>query len=157
MTNHRILSNSFDLKNLISMYISFEKLFRAKKFLVYKHLEYVLRKKPSIIKMNSSSLNQTFDQFLNSLSLFWLIDIVYLYIVPLIGISGTILNIINVWIFSHNDFGQPSFFYLRVMSGFHLVNTFLVIAYGICFSPRFLPRVNTYYTALVQLIYVPIG
>ena len=110
-----------------------------------------------IITMNSS-LNQTFDQFLNSLNDIWLIDIVYLYIFPLISISGTLFNILNLWIFSHKDFAsQPSFFYLRVMSGFHLVCTILVIAYGICFSPRFLPRVNTYYTSLVQLIYVPIG
>ena len=109
--------------------------------------------------MNSSSniSYQTLGQFLDSLGGFWFIDIIYLYLLPFIGVSGTIFNILNLWIFSHKEFSQPSFFYFRVMSGFHLVDTLLVIAYGICFSPRFLPIVNTYYTSLVQLIYIPIG
>jgi hypothetical protein len=110
--------------------------------------------------MNASSSNfsnQTLDQFLDSIGDVGPVDLVYLYLLPFIGVSGTIFNIINLWIFSHKEFSQPSFFYFRVMSGFHLIDTMLVIAYGICFSPRYLPRVNTYYTALVQLIYIPIG
>ena len=107
--------------------------------------------------MNSSSLNQTFDEFLDSIGDVGPVDLVYLYLLPFIGVSGTIFNIINVWIFSHKDFSQPSFFYLRVMSGFHMVGTMSAIAYGICFSPRFLPRVNTYAIAVVQLIHVPLG
>ena len=106
----------------------------------------------------NSSLNQTFDQFLDSIGDIWQVNIVFLYIFPLIGVSGTIFNTLNLWIFSHKEFAsQPSFFYLRVMSGFHMVCTILVIAYGICYSPRFLPRVDTYYTSLVQVIYIPIG
>jgi len=111
--------------------------------------------------MNSSSnftfQNQTFAEFLDSLGDIWLIDIIYLYIFPLIGLSGTIFNVFNVWIFYRREFDQPNFFYFRVMSAFYLADTILVNGYGICYSPRYLPKVNTYYTVLVQLIYVPIG
>ena len=107
---------------------------------------------------NFSFKNQTFDEFFDSIGDVWLIDVIYLYIFPLIGVSGTIFNIINIWIFSQRDFSMSYFFYFRVLSAFYLIDTLLVNGYGICYSPRLLPLgANTQLTVLVQLIYVPIG
>ena len=106
---------------------------------------------------NFSFQNQTFDEFFDSIGDVWIIDVIYLYIFPLIGVIGTIFNIINIWIFSQREFSMPYFFYFRVLSAFYLIDTILVIGYGICYSPRLLPKVNTELTVLVQLIYVPIG
>ena len=88
---------------------------------------------------NFSFKNQTFDEFFDSIGDVWLIDVIYLYIFPLIGVSGTIFNIINIWIFSQRDFSMSYFFYFRVLSAFFLIDTLLVNAYGICYSPRLLP------------------
>lgn len=44
---------------------------------------------------NRTYINLTFDQFLDSIDDIWLIDIAYLYIIPIIGIIGTIFNAIN--------------------------------------------------------------
>ena len=113
--------------------------------------------------MNTSNNNQTkilnltFDQFLDSIGDISQIDIVYLYIFPVIGIIGTILNIINTRIFFHKKFDKPNFIYYKVISIAYLVDTVLVNAYGICYSPRYLPYPNTNITVMVQLIYVPIG
>ncbi len=110
--------------------------------------------------MNSSPYqtyqNQTFDEYLDSIGDIWFIDIIYLYIFPFIGVCGTILNIINVWIFSHKEFKENLFFYIRVMSVLNLILTLFAIGYGICFSPRYLPKVNTYFTNIGQIIYISI-
>ena len=109
------------------------------------------------METNNSFENTTFDEFLVSIGDIWLIDIIYLFILPLIGITGSILNAFSIWIFFLKDFTRKNFFLCQVLSVVNFICTFLTIAYGICFSPRYLPFSDTYIMTLVQLIYIPIS
>jgi len=106
---------------------------------------------------NSTFVNQTLDQFLDSIGDVWYLDLVYMCLFPIISFFGIIFNAANVWIFFHKDFAQPNFFYFRITSIFYLIHSFWIAAYGICASPRYMPYSNTYIITLVQLIYIPLG
>ena len=111
-----------------------------------------------ISSQNTDFLNQTFAEFLDSIGYVWFVDMTYLTLFPIIGMTGTIFNIINAWIYSNKEFDQPFFFYFRLLSVVQCVYTFLAIAYGISYSPRYFPfGADSYILILVQLIYIPIG
>ena len=84
-------------------------------------------------------LNQTFAEILDSIGYVCFVDMIYLTLFPIIGITGTIFNIINAWIYFNKEFDQPGFFYFKLLSVVQCGNTFLAIAYGISYSPRYFP------------------
>jgi hypothetical protein len=94
----------------------------------------------------------TFEDFLDSIGDVKIIDLIYLVVLPFIGLLGFFLNLTSMLIFFKNEFSHPMFVYYRVLTIFYASHLFFLFPYGICFSPRYLylplpKKINTHFTA----------
>jgi hypothetical protein len=74
------------------------------------------------------------------------------FILPMTSLVGLALCLLSVWIFSHEKFKDPVFFYYRLLCIIYIIHLMHNIPRGIFFSPRYLQNINTYISS-IYLIY----
>ena len=108
--------------------------------------------------MNSNSTENkwdSIDELLDSLG-FLPIDVyIYQLIIPAIGSIGIVLNLISLTIFFKKMFTTSTYDYFRIITISHLIQLLFAIPYGICFTPKYFPNIDSYSCAIVQSAYIP--
>ena len=101
--------------------------------------------------------NFTLQDFLDYLGDSKYVDIFYLYAFPITGALGVVLSTLNVWIFLQKEFSQPCYDYYRVLTVNYLIELIFCIPYGLCYSPRYLPQLDSHACTLYEIFYVPLA
>ena len=111
---------------------------------------------------NESLINSTLTSTLEAPSLDQLLDslgfdewktIIATFVIPTISFIGIIFCSLSVWIFFQKNFKDPVFFYYRPLCIVYIIHLIHNIPCGLLFSPRYLPQINTYFSALYIIYY----
>jgi hypothetical protein len=95
------------------------------------------------------------DELLDSLG-FLPIDIyIYQIIIPIIGSLSILLSIISIWILFDKKFTSSTYDYFKIITLSHIIQLALAIPYGMCFTPKYFPKMDSYSCAIVQSAYIP--
>ena len=106
--------------------------------------------------MNASNSSITsLDELLDSLGFFPIDIYIYQLIIPAIGSIGFVLNFISLAIFFKKMFTAQTYDYFRIITISHLIQLLFAIPYGICFTPKYFPYMDSYSCAIVQSAYIP--
>jgi len=95
------------------------------------------------------------DDLLDSLGFLPINIYIYGIIIPVIALIGLVLGILVVFIFFKKKFSASIYWYFRVISIANLIQLAFAIPYGICFTPTYIPSMDSYACALVQSAYIP--
>jgi len=108
----------------------------------------------SLINSNlTSSLEPpSLDQLLDSLGFDLWKTILATFIIPATSFIGIIFCSLSAWIFFQKNFKDPVFFYYRLLCIVYIIHLIHNIPYGLLFSPRYIPQMNTYLSSF-YLIY----
>jgi hypothetical protein len=95
------------------------------------------------------------DELLDSLG-FLPIDIyIYQIIIPIIGSLSILLSLISIWILYDKKFSASTYDYFRIITLSHIIQLAFAIPYGVCFTPKYFPKMDSYSCAIVQSAYIP--
>ena len=97
-----------------------------------------------ILTAGSNTSFSSLTAALNSIAFFYPIEILYLSIFLSFSVSGVLLNIISLFIFSQKQFQIPLYIYLRCISFVGIVGNLVAIIRGIMSCPDFLPAANNF-------------
>jgi hypothetical protein len=104
---------------------------------------------------NESSMIYPLDDLLFSFG-YWPISVqTYGIIIPMIALIGCILCALSLWIFYKKKFSAPIYWYFRVINITNIIQLAFAIPFGICFSPKYIPSMDSYACAIVQCAYLP--
>ena len=108
-------------------------------------------------QINSSSLVESeipsLDQLLDSLGFDQWKTIIASFVIPIISLIGIFLCLLSVWIFFQKRFKDPVFVYYRLLCIVYIIHLVHNIPFGLLFSPRYFPQINTYFTSLFLIYY----
>ena len=105
---------------------------------------------------NSSSTNiLTLDQLLDGLGFRKWEDILNKFLWPILNLSGVCTCSLSAWIFLKHQrkFGDPIFFYYRLLTLVYMFVSIINIPMSVCFSPRFFHAMDTYSCTIYNIIY----
>ena len=82
---------------------------------------------------------------------------IYIYeiIIPIIASIGIVLCLISTRILFEKIFTSITYVYFRVIAISYIVQLMFAIPYGVCFTPKYFPSMNSYSCAIVQCAYIP--
>jgi hypothetical protein len=60
-----------------------------------------------------------------------------------------------MWILFDKKFTASTYNYFRIITLSHIVQLAFAIPYGMCYTPAFFPKMNSYSCAIVQCVYIP--
>jgi len=104
---------------------------------------------------NESSLIYPLDDLLFSFG-YWPISVqTYGIIIPIVALIGCILCTLSLGIFFKKKFSASIYWYFRVITTTNIIQLAFAILYGICFTPKYIPSMDSYACALVQCAYLP--
>ena len=104
---------------------------------------------------NSNESAYPLYELLDSLG-FLPIDIyIYEIIIPIIASFGVFLSLISAWIFFKKTFSASTYNYFRIIPLSHVIQLMFAIPYGMCFTPKYFPNMDSYSCAIVQCAYIP--
>ena len=75
------------------------------------------------------------------------------FVLPIISLIGAFFCSLSAYIFFHRKFAEPVFVYYRLLCLvfiFHLIQT---IPYGLVFSPKYFPQINTHHSAIYMIYF----
>jgi len=107
------------------------------------------------VSSNSSSIFDTIDDLLVSLDITPICYIIYQLVLPVVGVIGFALCLINLLIFWRKKFKKPINQYYRLIASLNVFAMLFSVPYGLCFTPKYFPSMNSYACAIVQCIYIP--
>lgn len=74
------------------------------------------------------------------------------FLLPSLSLIGAILCSLSCWLFYRKCFFKDQvFFYYRLLCFINMVRLIHGIPFGILFSPRYIPQINTYYSTFIQI------
>ncbi len=73
---------------------------------------------------------------------------------PSVSLLWIILCSISAFVFFQPKFLDPSFFYYRLLYLFYIIHLLIGIPYGLLFSPRYFPQINTYLSSTYNMYYI---
>ena len=97
------------------------------------------------------------DMLLDSLGFNTWITVTSSFVLPIMSLIGTILCSLSAYIFFHRRFINPIYFYYRLLCIVYIVHLIHGIPFGLVFSPRYFPRINTYVSSIYLIYYVNIS
>ena len=105
--------------------------------------------------MNSSKNNLTLDQLLDELGFQKWEDTLNKIVLPIINLLSICTCSLSAWIFFKRwkKFGEPIFFYYRLLTLIYAFVSVINIPMGICFSPRLFHVMDTYSCTIYNIIY----
>jgi len=106
---------------------------------------------------NQSSTIYPLDDLLYSLGFLPISIYICEIILPIVAFIGCILCTLSLWIFFNRKFTATIYWYFRVVTIANLIQLAFAIPYGICFTPKYFPSMNSYSCAIVQCAYIPFG
>ena len=81
--------------------------------------------------------------------------VIYEFVIPSIGLVGLILCTISIWIFFvKKAFKNQIYDYYRFLVTVYWIHLLLSIPYGLFFTPRYFPSINSYPWAILQSFYI---
>ncbi len=105
---------------------------------------------------NESSMIYPLDDLLFSFG-YWPISVqTYGIIIPVIAFIGFILCTLSLGIFYKKKFSASIYWYFRVITIANLTQLAFAIPYGICYTPKYFPYMDSYLCAIVQCAYLPL-
>ncbi len=104
---------------------------------------------------NESSMIYPLDDLLFSFGYLPISVQTYGIIIPIIAFIGCILCTLSLGIFFKKKFSAPIYWYFRVVTIANIIQLAFAIPFGICFSPKYIPNMDSYSCALVQCAYLP--
>ena len=108
--------------------------------------------------MSNDSIKQpSLDQLLDSLGYTQWITVTSTFIIPSISLAGILLCSMSALIFFQPRFVNPVFYYYRLLCFVYIVQLAHGIAYGLLFSPRYLPRLDSYACSLYHIYYAVVS
>ncbi len=75
------------------------------------------------------------------------------FILPLISLVGIFCCMLSFVIFLQRSFKDPSFFYYRLLCFVYTLQLIHGVPYGLLFTPRYFPRINTYFSSIYLIYY----
>jgi len=83
---------------------------------------------------------------------------IYIYeiVIPIIAFIGFILCTLSLWIFFKKKFSASIYWYFRVLTLANSIHLAMAMPYGICFTPKYFPNMDTYSCVIVQWVYIPL-
>jgi hypothetical protein len=75
------------------------------------------------------------------------------FVLPALSFIGLVLCTLSIWIFFHEKFKDPVFFYYRLLCLVYIIHLAHNIPGGLLFTPRYFPKISTYSTAIYQIYY----
>jgi hypothetical protein len=93
------------------------------------------------------------DQLLDSLGFDLWKTISATFVIPSFSLIGAILCLLSLWIFFKKKFKDPVFFYYRLLCIVYIIHLLHTIIFGFLFSPRYFPRMNTYFSSIYLIYY----
>jgi hypothetical protein len=104
---------------------------------------------------NESSIMYSLDDLLDLVGILPIDIYTYHFIIPVIAFIGCILCTLSLWIFFKKKFSAPIYWYFKAISIANIIQLVFAIPYGICFTPKYIPNMNSYSCAIVQCVYIP--
>jgi hypothetical protein len=101
--------------------------------------------------------NSTLDQLLDSLGYYEWITLTSSFIIPTISLMGIFICSMSGLIFFQPRFVNPVFYYYRLLCFVYIIQLAHGIPYGLLFSPRYLPRINSYACSLYHIYYAVVS
>ena len=121
------------------------------------------------MKFNETSLNFTtnltnetnripntlnsLDSLLDSLGFAPWMSVSTTYVLPLLNFLGAIDCSLSLWISCRKKFGDPVFFYYRLLCFINIIYLLHNIPTCVLFTPRYFPHVNTWSIAVYRIYY----
>ena len=93
------------------------------------------------------------DQLLDSLGFDLWMTITSTFVIPTLSLIGVIFCSLSAWIFFQRNFKDPVFFYYRLLCFVYIIHLLHNIPSGLLFSPRYFPRINTYWSSIYLIYY----
>jgi hypothetical protein len=109
--------------------------------------------KPSHSNDENQFLFMSFDQLLDLLGYSQWVSVTATFILPSISLISLFLCIISAVIFFQSKFKEPVFVYYRLLCLTYILNLMYAIPYGIFFSPRYIPNIDTYLNSIFFIYY----
>jgi hypothetical protein len=106
-----------------------------------------------IDKNASNTSLPTFVQLLDSLGFSEWLTVMFSFALPSISLLGIILCSMSGWLFFQEKFKDPVFFYYRTLCVIYIIHLVHGIPYGLLFSPRYFPQINTYVSSTYLIYY----
>jgi len=103
--------------------------------------------------LENKYLFMSFDQLLDSLGYSQWITVTATFILPSISFIGLLLCIISAVIFFQSKFKDPVFFYYRLLCLTYILNLIHAVPFGILFSYRYFPNIDTYLNSIFFIFY----
>jgi hypothetical protein len=100
------------------------------------------------------SVYLSLDDLLNTLGFSQWITYTTSFIMPCISVLGLILCSLSAFIFFHRKFKDPVFFYYRLLCLLYILHVLIGIPYGLMFSPRYFPLLDTYMSSNYLVSYI---
>jgi len=95
------------------------------------------------------------DELLDSLGFLPINIYIYQIIIPIIASFGLITCLLSIWILYDKKFSASTYDYFRIITLSHIIQLAFAIPYGICFTPKYFPKMDSYSCAIVQSAYIP--
>jgi len=104
---------------------------------------------------NESSVIYQLDDLLFSLGTHPFSIYMYEIIMPIIAFIGCILCTLSLGIFFKKKFSISIYWYFRVTTIVNTIQLAFAIPYGICFTPKYFPSMDSHSCAILQCFYIP--
>ena len=117
----------------------------------------VLKYKMNISTLSSSLPYASLDELLDSLGFHTWITVTSSFILPFMSFIGTMLCSLSAYIFFQRRFINPIFFYYRLLCIVYIIHLLHSIQFGLLFSPRYFPRLDTYLSSIYLIYYANIS
>ena len=75
------------------------------------------------------------------------------FVLPIISLIGAFFCSLSAYIFFHRKFAEPVFFYYRLLCLVYIFHLIQTIPYGLVFSPKYFPQINTYYSSIYMIYF----
>ena len=103
------------------------------------------------------SKNMTIAELLDEYGFLPFDTISFQFGMPLIGATGSLFAFVSIWIFFQKKFNDPLYDYFKVIACINLVHLLAYIPHGFCFTPRYLPEINSNACMLFQVVYIAVS
>jgi hypothetical protein len=105
----------------------------------------------------NNSLYPSLNKLLDSLGFEEWTTITCSFILPIISLIGIILCSISFYIYCQEKFNESSFFFYRLLCLTNIFQLIHNIPFGLLFSPRYFPLINTYLSSIFLIYYLEVS